>query len=199
MRWLTFFLQYADPAFAPIQDDPKLPRVLLIGDSISIGYTVPVREALRGKANVHRIPADGGTTADGVKNLDTWLGTDKWDVIHFNWGTQDLKRVTGVQQVPIEQYEKNLRELVRRLKATNAKLIWFPSMPLSQSRRLKQYFPNDIRPYNDAADKIMKENQLQPEPTGVISLKGGFHSDGVRLTRLSLENVTEQIVRSIIH
>lgn len=33
----------ADPAFDPVKDDPNLPRVLLIGDSISIGYTVPVR------------------------------------------------------------------------------------------------------------------------------------------------------------
>ena len=30
------------PAFAPVTDSPALPRVLLIGDSISIGYTVPV-------------------------------------------------------------------------------------------------------------------------------------------------------------
>ena len=38
----------------------KLPRVLLIGDSISIGYTVAVRSLLKGKANVHRIPENGG-------------------------------------------------------------------------------------------------------------------------------------------
>src|SRR5512137_2492523 len=43
-----------EPAFAPVSDDPKLPRVLLIGDSISIGYTLPVRKLLAGKANVHR-------------------------------------------------------------------------------------------------------------------------------------------------
>ena len=42
-----------DP-FEPIQDNPALPRVLLIGDSISIGYTLPVRELLDGRANLHR-------------------------------------------------------------------------------------------------------------------------------------------------
>src|SRR4051812_8323674 len=42
-----------NPAFAEVKDDPSLPRVLLIGDSISIGYTVPVRKLLQGKANVH--------------------------------------------------------------------------------------------------------------------------------------------------
>src|SRR5689334_22631584 len=45
-----------DPAFEPVKDDPKLPRVLLIGDSISINYTLPTRKLLAGKANVHRNP-----------------------------------------------------------------------------------------------------------------------------------------------
>src|SRR5436305_496918 len=72
-----------DPAFAPVQDDPVLPRVLLIGDSISIGYTVPTRKLLQGKANVHRIPENGGPTSNGLAKLDKWLGDGKWEVIHF--------------------------------------------------------------------------------------------------------------------
>ena len=123
----------ADPAMAKIEDQPGLPRVLLIGDSISIGYTVPVRELLKGKANVHRIPANGGPTTNGLANLKKWLGDSKWDVIHFNWGLHDLKYMgpnkenltdpklpTSHQQVPLADYERNLRELVGQLKATGA-------------------------------------------------------------------------------
>src|SRR6266853_1547477 len=80
-----------NPAFREIQDVAGLPRVLLIGDSISIGYTEPVRAELRGNANVHRIPTNGATTANGLKNLDAWLGTERWDVIHFNFGLHDLR------------------------------------------------------------------------------------------------------------
>jgi len=54
------------PSLAPVEDVAKLPRVLLIGDSISIGYTVPVRKLLEGKANVHRIPTNGGPTSKGI-------------------------------------------------------------------------------------------------------------------------------------
>ena len=36
----------ANESLAPIQDTPGLPRVLLIGDSISMYYTVPVRTTL---------------------------------------------------------------------------------------------------------------------------------------------------------
>ena len=84
-----------DPAMAPIQDVAGLPRILLIGDSISIGYTLPVRKQLEGKANVHRITINGGPTANGVANLGKWLGPAKWDVIHFNFGLHDLKIMEG--------------------------------------------------------------------------------------------------------
>src|SRR3954471_24515888 len=80
-----------NPAFREIKDVAGLPRVLLIGDSISIGYTEPVRMLLSGTANVHRIPTNGATTANGVENLDSWVGTKHWDVIHFNFGLHDLR------------------------------------------------------------------------------------------------------------
>jgi hypothetical protein len=72
-----------------VQDDPELPRVLLIGDSVSRGYTQAARNALAGKANVHRAPANCGPTASGLKNMEAWLGDGKWDVIHFNFGIHD--------------------------------------------------------------------------------------------------------------
>src|SRR5205085_7354883 len=79
------------PSLAPVTDTPGLPRVMLIGDSISMGYTVPVRELLAGKANVHRVPGNAFSTREGLADLSRWLGSEKWDVIHFNWGLHDLK------------------------------------------------------------------------------------------------------------
>ncbi|MEC8895625.1 MAG: hypothetical protein VX675_04820, partial [Planctomycetota bacterium] len=52
-------------AMKPVTDVEGLPRVLLIGDSISIGYTVGVRELLSGKANVHRPLTNCGPTTKG--------------------------------------------------------------------------------------------------------------------------------------
>jgi lysophospholipase L1-like esterase len=147
-----------DPAFAPVTDDPKLPRVLLIGDSISIGYTLPVRKALEGKANVHRIWENGGPTSNGVEKIDKWLGTGKWDVIHFNWGLHDLKYVKDKQQVSIEDYEKNLRELVKKLKATGAALIWCSTTPVPEGDQRPVRKTEDAPKYNAVAKKVMEEN-----------------------------------------
>ncbi len=151
----------ADPSLVRIEDKPGLPRVLIIGDSISIGYTLPVRKLLDGKANVHRIPENGGPTTTGVARIDRWLGDGKWDVIHFNWGLHDIKRdAEGKLQVPPEAYEKNLRELVARLKKTNAKLIWCSTTPVPNAKVSPVRKSEDVVRYNTIAKKIMDENGI---------------------------------------
>ena len=155
------------PAFAKIEDVAGLPRVLIIGDSISIGYTLAVREMLADKANVHRIPANGGPTTNGLANIKTWLGDSKWDVIHFNWGLHDLKYISDKakgladpksadahQQVLLADYEKNLTELVKTMQATGAKLIWCSTTPVPEGAggRVK----DDELKYNEAAARVMK-------------------------------------------
>ena len=154
-----------------ITDDPTLPRVLLIGDSISIGYTLPLRQALKGKANVHRPATNCGPTTRGLKQIDAWLGTGAWDVIHFNWGLHDLKylgadgkslgdpkKPGNRQQVPIKAYEANLRRLVTRLQKTGATLIWRQTTPVPEGSRGR--VAGDAVKYNAVAVGVMKEHGI---------------------------------------
>ena len=158
-----------NPAMAPVEDVAGLPRVLLIGDSISIGYTVPTRKALEGKANVHRPPTNCGPTTRGLEGIDGWLGEGNWDVIHFNWGLHDLKYMgpnnknladpaakNSHQQVPPAEYEKNLDQLVTRLKKTGAKLIWRNTTPVPEGAEGRVV--GDSAKYNEIAAKIMKKH-----------------------------------------
>lgn len=147
------------PSTVQVADQPGLPRVLLIGDSISMGYTIPVRELLAGKANLHRPKDNCGPTTRGLEKLDEWLGKGHWDVIHFNWGLHDLKYIDGKQQVPLPEYEKNLRELVARLKKTGATLIWCSTTPVPEGCQPLR-MPGDELPYNAAAKKIMEANGI---------------------------------------
>ncbi len=155
-----------NPSLVKIEDVPGLPRVLLIGDSISMGYTLPVRELLKGKANVHRIPTNGGPTTNGLAHLKEWIGDKKWDVIHFNWGLHDLKyigedpskhadpKAPGSHlQVALPEYEKNLTELVTTLKATGAKLIWCNTTPVPDGSDGR--IVGNHEAYNAAAAKVM--------------------------------------------
>ena len=158
-------------AMKPVKDTPGLPRVLLIGDSISIGYTVGVRELLLGKANVHRPLTNCGPTTKGVKELDKWLGDKPWDVIHFNFGLHDLKYLGprgqnladpkgegSHQQVPLADYEMHLKTMVARLEKTGARLIWRSTTPVPPGARGRVV--GDSAKYNKVAAKIMKERKI---------------------------------------
>ena len=170
-----------NPVFTPIKDNPKLPRVLIIGDSISIGYTLPTRKLLMSKANLHRIPTNGGPTTKGLASIDTWLGKSKWDLIHFNWGLHDLKYMGpngrnlfpkekgGKPQVPIDAYEKNLDKLVTRLKKTGAKLIWRNTTPVPPGS--KGRYVGDSVKYNAAATRVMKKHDVPTHDLFTISKK----------------------------
>ncbi|HSV16580.1 MAG TPA: SGNH/GDSL hydrolase family protein [Tepidisphaeraceae bacterium] len=168
-----------DPSFVDVPDDPNLPRVLLIGDSISMGYTIPVREMLKGKANVHRPPANCGQTQRGLDQLDKWLGNGKWDVIHFNFGLHDLKYLDasgkyvdpskGKQVAPPEVYEKNLRELVARLKKTGAKLIFATTTPVPAGT-LGRVEGDEVR-YNKVAARVMADTGVAIDDLHAVAMK----------------------------
>ncbi len=192
----------SDPAFAPVNDDPRLPRVLLIGDSLSIGYTLPVRKMLEGKANVHRIPENGGPTINGIAKIDARLGDGKWDVIHFNWGLHDIKLDTnGVHQVPADSYENNLRELVKRMKATAARLIWASTTPVPEGKLSPPRRPGDEVAYNAIALRVMKENEVAVDDLYSFALPRLAHIQqpaNVHFTAEGSEALAKQVAASIL-
>jgi lysophospholipase L1-like esterase len=134
-----------------VKDDPALPRMLIIGDSISRGYTLPVRNALEGKVNVHRAPQNCCATTLGLENLDLWLGDEKWDLITFNFGIHDRNTSDA-------DYEKNLTEIVGRLKATGARLVWVTTTPVPEGAL--EYVEGSVDRLNQIAASIMKEQQI---------------------------------------
>lgn len=155
----------------------ELPNVLILGDSISIGYTPYVKQFLAGRANVSRPMLDNekaencqGTT-NGVKHIKRWLGDTEWDVIHFNFGLHDLKHVDPVtgknsnnpndpQQANLKQYKKNLTEIVEVLKSTEATLIFATTTPYPDVVDGPLRKPGMPEKYNNAATKIMNKNGI---------------------------------------
>jgi len=151
------------------------PRVLILGDSISIGYTPFVKTMLADEADVFRPmkgakPANCGGTDRGIKQIDRWLKIDggNWDLIHVNFGLHDLKHVnpkTGGNsdkpndppQSNPQDYEKQLRVILKKVKATKAKVIVCLTTPV----------PPDCKPfrattspavYNEIAERIAEEH-----------------------------------------
>lgn len=153
-------------AMTPVKDIPGLPRVLLIGDSISIAYTLPVRALLKDKANVHRIPVNGSASGSGVAGIKSWIGTSKWDVVIFNFGIHDTKlydkggkvaqkREGSHPATSLEKYESNLRNIIGQLQPTGARLIFATTTPIPEVTSGRLF--DSIPARNELALKVMKE------------------------------------------
>ncbi len=159
-------VRHADPfkdPFANPADDPSLPRVLIIGDSISIGYTTGVRQLLAGKANVHRVKGNCRYSAFGVQHIDTWLGEGDWDVIHFNFGLWDWYGWSQDQRATPESYAANLDAIATKLKATGAELIFAVTTPpcIGPERKVKiSVSEARAKEFNDAALAVMQKHGI---------------------------------------
>jgi len=162
---------------------PREPsRVLLLGDSISIGYHKAVVEALgddfvvvRPMANAEKGRAENceGTTK-GVKAIERWLALEggDWDVIHFNFGLHDLKRVdpktrrnsndpSDPNQADLATYTSQLTAIVEALEATGATLILATTTPVPTGGVRPHRDPEDVERYNARARGIA-------EPRGIV-------------------------------
>ena len=191
-----------DPAFIESPDVPGLTRVLLIGDSISIGYTPAVRELLRGKANVHRIPINGGPTTTGLQNLDKWLGSGHWDAIHFNFGLHDLKLMdNGKHQVELPEYERNLRTIVATMKKTGAILIWASTTPVPEGKLEPPRAGADVIAYNEVARRVMDETGVTIDDLYALALphlSEWQRPANVHFTEEGYSKLAESIAASIL-
>lgn len=156
------------PAFSARQPG-KLIKILILGDSISIGYTPYVKDILANEAEVTRPDENCQGTIHGLLKIDQWIGDIHWDIIHFNFGLHDLKHVDAVTgknsdkpedplQADIKTYEKNLEIITQKLKRTGAKLIFATTTPFPD-KIINPLRDADQAPlYNKAALKIMQKN-----------------------------------------
>ncbi len=151
----------------PQQPDPTLPNVLLLGDSISLGYTLEVRELLKGKANVFRPITNCGPSTWNRTQLSKWINGRKYDVIHFNAGLHDISyrdgdglkdKQNGAAQVAPEQYRKNLEFIVTELKKSGNTLIWASTTVVPENEPSR--FPGDEIKYNGIAAEVMDRERI---------------------------------------
>lgn len=118
IEWLDVFM--------PNTNDAALPRILLIGNSITRGYYNEVTKILEGKAYVARLTTSKSLGDPGLlKEVDLIMSYYKFDIIHFNNGLHGW----GYTE---QQYQKALPELVKHIRknAPGAQLMWATITPI---------------------------------------------------------------------
>jgi lysophospholipase L1-like esterase len=189
---------------------------VLLGDSIRLSYTPYVQKALADKAVVVSPKANGGDSSRVLKNLDEWAIREQPAVIHFNCGIHDIKKskTSGKFQVPPDEYESNLRNIVQRLRSeTKAVVLFALTTPVEDTRAAKgrqkvdyELLEESAKQYNDIARRVMQElnvpvNDLRAalgDAEDHAKLLGG---DGIHFTAAGYEKlggaVTAEIRRQL--
>ncbi len=193
---------------------PDLPKVVLLGDSIRLGYAPLVAARLAGRAIVVSPAANGGDSANLLRHLDEWAIREQPDVIHFNCGLHDLKvsRPDGRRQVPLPEYQANLREIVSLLqRKTAATVVFANTTPIVDERHRSRgvgvdRYEADVRRYNDAAEAVMQDAGVPVHDLhGLVERSGSadlLAADGTHYTpggyRLLADAVADCVLRHLV-
>jgi len=138
----------------------KLPRVLLVGDSICSGYSRIVIRSFKGKASVDVWSTGINLTRKDIEKLQKQaIAHGPYDVIHFNIGLHGLSN-----RIPKGKYDPLMKKYVQNWKklAPNSKLIWASTTPLriNNNTKLTPIENDKIVKRNAIAAKIMKSNNI---------------------------------------
>lgn len=179
-------------------------NVLIIGDSISIGYTPFVRDALQEEANVIHNYRNARYTGYGLDSIYNWIGDTKWDVIHFNFGLHDMcyrsdvafrDKVNGKLSTTLEEYGNNLREIAEILQKTNAKLIFATTTMVPENEPGR--FAEDVEKYNQVACEVMEDYGIEINDLYTLSLdvqpKYGKGNDDVHYLKEGYKIFADQV------
>lgn len=170
----------------------KRKKVLIIGDSISIGYTPFVALRLKDVAEVTHNPGNGRYSAYGLAHLREWIGDAHWDVIQINWGLWDLAHRDSTGRLdrnspitaPLGTYEANLRAIVKILKSTGAKIVYVTTTYVPKGEPGRD--TRDVSRYNAVAVRVMKENGIAVNdlyrPSRKIHHRHGLKTNNVHYT-----------------
>lgn len=168
-------------------------ELILIGDSIRMGYQADVIRALSELAEVWAPTQNGGNSANILQHLNEWIISRSPDVVHINCGLHDLRKDfdTGKPAIPITQYESNLRALLGRILAeTSCTVIWATTTPVNETwhheRKGFDRLETDVAAYNAVALKVADDLGIPINDLfGVITDAGRdsyLTSDGVHFT-----------------
>lgn len=184
-------------------------NLLLIGDSIRVGYDKSVKKSLEGRANV-LFPEENCRFASYLlRNFHEYLvdvGGENIDVIHWNAGLWDCLRLFEEEpHTPIEVYAYYIERLCIRIKklCPNAHVIFATSTKVISEKMSKDFFRynEDIEKYNEVASEIVKKYGFEIDDLYELSetLPEEAHSDAVHYyTPVGTEAFTNQVLSYVV-
>lgn len=161
----------------------SLPRLFVIGDSISIHYGPYLEQYVQGQYQYARkqgtelalqnldVPqgANGGDSSHVLEFLRMMQanGGIEADVLLLNCGLHDIKTDpgTGEKQVTPEHYEANLRSIIEITREMGLMTVWVRTTPVDESVHNHEQssfyrFAADGEMYNVIGDAVMRAHEV---------------------------------------
>lgn len=136
-------------------NNQDLPRVLLIGDSITNGYQEIVRETLRGKCYVDYISTSYTLNSSFFfKLIVNYMNNNKYDVIHLNQGLHGFS-------MSKKTYKEKLMKLINKI-PSSSKVILAESTFVNKpgNKTVDKRWGKKLEERNGAVNELVKEMNL---------------------------------------
>jgi lysophospholipase L1-like esterase len=168
--------------------------VVLIGDSIRLGYQEVVAHELGTEAAVWAPKENGGTSANVLARLDDWVIEREPEIVHLNCGLHDLRtdRASKQKAVALAQYVENVGRIFGRIQGeTNATLVWASTTPVNEEWHTREKpfdrYEVDVAAYNRAARTVAERLAVPVNDLFEAVMRAGrdrfLLADGVHFTK----------------
>lgn len=159
-------------------------KVLLLGDSIRLGYQPFVQNGLKEEAEVVGPEENGRFSKYTLWGVNLWLDQyGKPDIVHWNNGLWDLHHEFPMVEAltSLEEYLENLTRILNELERTGAAIIFATTTPIHPNGKGRSN--KEIDCYNQAAIKLMSSRNIEIND----------------LNRLVKENLQDNICEDLLH
>lgn len=202
-------------------------NVLLIGDSIRLGYQQKVSELLGEDVHIYAPAENCRYTKYTLWGMFSWM--DSWgnpdiDVVHWNTGIWDLHRCTADGEIftPLYEYLEVNRRLAIQMESYTDKLIWATTIPGSHeldkraainslintdSKAPKVFLTDceeawnrDIRRYNEATTELMRMRGIKVNDLYSVIAEdadGLISEDGIHPNEEGYTRLAKQVANEI--
>jgi len=186
-----------------------MPKAVLIGDSIRMGYQPHVAKQLEGQVEVWGPAENCRHSLWALEHFQSWVADQQPDVLHFNFGIHDVGLMAdGKPQILLDQYCVSLERFIARARALgDVSLIWATTTPI--------YTPEDgvpmigqwtkveaIDEYNRAALEIVRREGIPVNDLHQLILDHDYTrcltTDGVHMAKLGNELCIDAVSQAIL-
>ena len=184
-------------------------KILLIGDSIRMGYDSYVAESLQDIAKVYYPQENCMYSTNVLRKLHAWADALKAydvDAVHFNVGHWDTVRIYGDEPLTdMDTYAKNLARIVERIRFLfpSAKIVFATSTPVDETGFIQDFetrYNADVEKYNAVACEVMRKyGVIINDLYGLMKDKPlSYHSDQTHFyTAQATELLGKRVVQTL--